>query len=675
MGVRLGNRVINRVGVVGSGNIGPDIALHFAKAFHAHGVPVIVVDVSPEALARGQAKAAQKIAKARESKAFTAEAADAMTRCLRFTGDYSQLADADLVIEAATENLEVKRAIFARLVSLCGPHAIIASNSSHIEPEELFGTLAGDARRRSLVIHYFFPADRNLLVEIVAGRDTDPALARAVTTMYEKVGKVPVQVRGRFGYAVNPVFEGLFLAAALAVEERLGTVKEVDSVARTALGLGVGPFTAMNLTGGNPITHHSLDLMTAKIGPWFRSPRLMHEAMASGNPWDVARRDEQVVVPPERAQRITDAMVGAYFGLAGEILDSGIITLADLELGVATGLAMRPPFGFMNAMGVARALDTVKAYANAHAGFPVPRCLSAQANAGTPFRIPTVLRRDEGDIAVLTIRRPQVLNALDEDVYAQIAEHATALKADPKIAAVVLTGFGPKAFVSGADVNFLARIATPDEGEATAARSKRAGDLLEQMGKPVVCALNGFAFGGGNELAMCCSARIVQKGLRVAVSQPEVQLGIIPGSGATQRLPRLVGIERAATMLRTGAGISSREAVEWGLVREEVEEDVVEAAVRLAQAVARGEVALATVDPRPMSTPERLPAAELGHLSRAIDALLCRAILEGCRMPLAEGLRFESKLFGQCCATEDMRIGLGNFIANGPKAKADFVHR
>jgi enoyl-CoA hydratase/3-hydroxyacyl-CoA dehydrogenase len=673
--VQLGTRSIERIGVVGSGNIGPDIALHFAKAFHAFDVPVVVVDVSPEALAKGQAKAAGKIAKGRESGAFTPEAADAMLRCLAFTSDYGQLAGATLVIEAATENLALKQTIFARLAQLCGPHTVLASNSSHIEPEALFGSLDATTRQRCLVVHYFFPADRNLLVEIVAGRDTDPALARAVTTLYEKIGKIPVPVGGRFGYAVNPVFEGLFLAAALAVEEGLGTVKEVDAVARKALGLGVGPFTAMNLTGGNPITHHSLDVMTSKLGPWFRSPRIMHEAMASGKPWDVARREEAVDVPADRAQRISDAMMGAYFGLAGEILDSGIITLADLELAVATGLAMRAPFGFMNAVGVARALELTGAYAKSHAGFPVPRCIAAQADAGAPFRIPTVLRRDEGDVAVLTIRRPHVLNALDEEVYAQIADHATALKADPKIAAVVLTGFGPKAFVSGADVGFLAKIPDSAAAEATAERSKRAGDLLEQMGKPVVCALNGFAFGGGNELAMCCSARIVQKGLRVAVSQPEVQLGIIPGSGATQRLPRLVGIEKAAVMLRAGAAISSREAVECGLVREEIEGDVVEAAIRLARAATRGEVTLRAVDPRPMSTPEVLPPVELGHLSRAIDALICRAIVEGCRQPLADGLRFESKLFGQCRATEDMPIGLQNFIANGPKSRAVFVHR
>jgi enoyl-CoA hydratase/3-hydroxyacyl-CoA dehydrogenase len=672
---RFRDLAIDKLGVVGSGNIGPDIALYFAKALHAHDVPVVVVDVSSEAVARGRAKADQKIAKGLESGAFKPEAAEAMSRALTFTTDYAQLAGASLVVEAATENLDVKRQIFARLVSLCGPDTILASNSSHIEPEEIFAGLTAGARTRALVIHYFFPAERNPLVEIVPGRDTDPALTSWLMGLYEEIGKIPVCVGGRFGYAVNPVFEGLFLAAALAVEERLGTTKEVDTAARQALGLGIGPFTAMNLTGGNPITNHSLDIMTSKLGPWFRSPELMKEAMASGKPWDVPRRGETIVLAPGQEQKIAGAMQGAYFGLVGQILDSGIITLSDLELAVETGLAMRPPFEFMNALGVDRALELVKAYAAAHPGFGVPRCIADQARAGRPFRIDHVLRRDVGDVAVLTIRRPRVLNALNDEVYAQLAEQFAALRDDSKIVAAVLTGFGPKSFVSGADVNFLAQIKTPAQGFATSERSKQAGNLLESLGKPVVCALNGSALGGGSEIALCCSARVARKGIALAMAQPEANLGLVPGAGATQRLPRLVGVEKAATMLRTGRGLSAREAVECGLVHAEVEGDVVEAAVALARAAARGEARLKPIDPRPLKVPAALPVIDIGHRSRAIDGLICRAIVEGCREPLAEGLRIESKLFGECCATEDMRIGVQNFLTNGPRSMAEFVHR
>ena len=675
MSYRFKDLTIDRIGVVGSGQIGPDIALHFAQALQPFQVPVTVVDIAAPALERGRTRISEKLAKGKERGDWSGEMAEAIDGLLHFTDDYEELRGASLIIEAATENLAIKRAIFTKLAALCGPQSVFASNSSHIAPDDIFAELAPPMRARALVAHYFFPADRNPVVELVSGRDTSPGLIDALVAFYEAIGKLLVRVGGRYGFAVNPIFEGLVLAAILAVEEGLGSTKEVDAVTRKSLNMGVGPFTAMNLTGGNPITHHALDEMTTKLGPWFRTPQLLKDAVTHGTPWEVPKRDERIEVPAERERAISDAMRGAYFGLAGQILDIRIITLADLEVSVEAGLAVRAPFQFMNDIGVPAAQALIERYAATHPGFGVPACVKAQASSSLPFRIDHVLRHDHGDIAVLTIRRPRVLNALNEAVYQQLHEHALALQADPKIAGVVLTGFGTRSFVSGADVNFLAKITTPAQGTATSERSKRAGNLIEQLGKPVVCALNGPALGGGSELAMCCTARLVRRGLALAISQPEVDLGIIPGAGATQRLPRLVGVAKAAEMLRTGRGISGREAVECGLVREEVEGDLIDAAVTLVRAAARGETRLPAIDRRPLDTAAELPAVDLGHHSRAVDRLICRAIIEGCRRPLDDGLHFESELFGECCATEDMRIGVQNFLKNGPRSKAEFVHR
>jgi len=668
----------HHVGVVGSGNIGPDIALHFARALPGGRTRVTIVDISADALARGRARIEVKVARARETGAVTPAGADAIRDALHFTSDPEELRTASLVVEAATEDLAIKRRIFAQLETLCAPDTILASNSSHLEPARIFADLARP--ERALVIHYFFPAERNPLVELVPipdgqGRGTAPALLDAIARRYEDFGKIPIRVADRYGYAVNPVFEGLFLAAALAVEEGLGSTKEVDAVARRALGMGVGPFTAMNLTGGNPLTHHALDVMHTCIGTWFRAPRLLSDAVAAGAPWEVPQRAEAVTVSPAREQEIADAMLGAYFGLCGEIVDSGIVSRSDLELAVESGLAMRPPFALMNEIGPTRALGLVESYAASHPGFCVPRCLRAQARTARPFEMSRVVRQDVGDVAVLTIRRPQALNALDEALYEELYRRFSELRDDGAMAAVVLTGFGNKAFVAGADVNFLSRIATVAEGVATAERSKRVGNLIENLGKPVICALNGFALGGGSELALCCSARIARQGMALAIAQPEANLGIVPGAGATQRLPRLVGVELAAEMLRTGRGVSGREAVVCGLIREEVEGDLLDAAVPLARAVARGQVRVPRIDETPMDVPAELPAVDLEHHSRVVDALICRAILEGCRRPLADGLRLESELFGACCATEDMRIGVRTFQEQGSRAKAAFVHR
>lgn len=664
---------IQQVGIIGSGQIGPDIALHFTKVLSPHGVPVVVVDVAPEALEAGRAKLHKKIDRGVKSRAFRPEQAEAMKGNVSFTTDYERLRGSSLIVEAATEDAGLKGRIFGQVSEMC-PDAVLASNSSHLEPGEIFAGL--QERSRTLVVHYFFPAERNPALEIIPGPDTDPALVALLLGFYEQIGKVPVQVGSRYGYAVDPIFEGIFQAAAACVEQGMGTTKEVDAAAARALGLTVGPFTAMNLTGGNPITNHGLDMSHDRIHPWYRSPQLMKDQVAKGEPWDVPGRGETVTLPEAQETRIRDAMQGAYLGLAGDVLDSGIITPADLEMIVEIALDLTPPLRLMNELGVARSLDLVKAYAEANPPFGVSRRIAAQAESGQPWPIELVTRRDVDGVAVVTIRRPRVLNALNEQVFAQIDAHFATIAEDDTIRAAVLTGFGTKAFVSGADVAFIQRMDSPEAGERSSLESQAVGRRIESLGKPVIAAYNGLAFGGGNETGMCCTARIIRSGLKVAVGQPEVNLGILPGAGGTQRLPRLVGMETAARMIRTGRPLSSTEAVETGLCLEEVPpERLLDRAVELARDAADGKIDLPRLDPAPMDVPDSLPELELGHLSRAVDAIVTRALLEGCAKPLQEGLRHEAAMFAEICRTEDMAIGLKNFFENGPRAKAPFVHR
>ena len=367
-------------------------------------------------------------------------------------------------------------------------------------------------------------------------------------------------------------------------------------------------------------------------------------------------------------------MLGAYFGLVNEVLSSGITNVSDLEMGIEIGLVIEPPFALMNEVGVGAALEKVQAYRSVEESFPLGEALVGQAASKKPWRIPYVLRKDVDGVAVLTIRRPQVLNALNQDVFDQIRAHLRAVASDESIRGVVLTGFGRKAFVSGADVGMLARIRSEEEGERMSWSSHEVLNEIESFEKPVVCAYNGLAFGGGNEIGMACHARVARKGLDPLAAQPEPNLGIIPGAGATQRLPRLIGLAKAWPLLRTGRAISSAEALELGLIRDEVEDDLIGAAARLARDIAAGHTELSPIPKEPIEVPETLPDVELGHLSRAVDAVLRKAILEGARLPLTEALRFEAKCFGEVCGLEDMRIGIESFLKNGPRARARFVN-
>ncbi len=665
-------RTIRKVGVIGSGQIGPDIALFFSKVLQRSAVPVVVVDVLQQALDSGKAKTEKKVAKGVESGAFKPDEAKALLENLSWTSDYAQLEGADFVVEAATENLEIKRRIFAELESRCPQDAILASNSSHLEPE----VIAHGARRpdRVLVIHYFFPAERNPLVEVVPGPNTHPSVADFCMGFYEALGKVPIRVGSRYGYAIDPIFEGLFQAAALCVEEGLGSPKVVDAVAVKALGLGVGPFTAMNLTGGNPLTRHGLDQYTKKINAWFRPPRILDEQLAKNQPWEAAGKGEQVTYTPEQYEGISSSLLAAYFGLATEILESGITNLGDLEMAVELGLVMTPPFALMNQFGAARALELARAYKKTHPDFVVPRVLSDRGATGKPWRVPFVFREDKGDVALVTIKRPRVLNALNLEVFSQIRETFEKIGQDKSIRAAVLTGFGTKAFVSGADIGMLATIDSPKQAEEMSWGSHEVLLAIENLGKPVVCAMNGLAFGGGSELALACTTRIARKGLAPLAAQPEVRLGIICGAGGTQRLPRVVGFEKAWELLRTGRPFSSSEALAMGYLHAEVEGDLVGEAVCLARFIADGRTQVKTMSKGPYAPPATPAELDLGSLSRRIDEINRKAILEGAALPIVEGLRLEARCFGECATTKDMRIGIENFVKNGPRSSAPFTH-
>ena len=674
MAFELDGRRIEKVGVVGAGQIGPDIALHFAETLGPQGVGVVVVDIAEAALAAARARLQKKLDKQVAGGKLKPEKAQALLSGIQFTLEYEALRGAALVVEAATENLPVKQKIFGTLAELCGPDAIFTSNSSHLPPAEIF---AGTPRpERCAVTHYFYPAEKNPVVEVVPGERTDVAVTRFLMGMYELAGKLPVNVGGRYGFAVDPVFEGLFLAAALAVEGGMATVEQVDAVCQKALGQGVGPFTAMNLTGGNPLTNIGLTGYHTHIMPFFRSPALLKAQLEKGAPWPMAGKDVKVEVDEATFARVSDWMLGAYFGLTTEILDAGLIALSDFDEVLGLALAMHPAFTLMNEKGLGASLALVERFAAANPGFKVSARLKAQAEQGAAWPLESVSREDRDGVAILTLRRFKVLNALNAGVIDQLERHVAAIEKDASVTAVVVRGFGTRAFVSGADIRELSVLKTPADAVAKARRGQVVLRRLEQLGKPVIAAMNGLAFGGGNELAMACHARLAVRGQKVFVGQPEPKLGIVPGYGGTQRLPRWIGMEAAWPLLRTGEPIGSARALELGLIREEVApEHLLARAVELAREAAAGRVKLSPIPEGPIPVPEALPEVGIGGLSTCIDRLLVKATLDGARSTLDRGLELEAEAFGECMLTEDVRLGMENFIKNGPKVAAQFAHR
>jgi enoyl-CoA hydratase/3-hydroxyacyl-CoA dehydrogenase len=666
------NLNITKISVIGAGQIGPDIALHFAKSLSPYGVSVIVVDISPQALEKAKEKAHKKINKGAEVGAFKPEQAEKIKNSLIFSADYEQVRGSQLVIEAATEDDNIKDKIFRQVETLTDDNCIYLSNSSHMQPEVIFRNIKN--KSRALVAHYFFPAEINPVVELIPGKDTDTALLDLMLSFYEAIGKVPVKVKSSYGYAIDPIFEGICQTAVMCLEKGWGTEKEIDAAAIKALGQGVGPFTALNLTGGNPITEHGLTEMHKALMPWFNPPAALHEKNQKKENWVTAQRGEKIELSPEKEEKLVNEFRGSFFALASYILDLGIIDISDLNMACEMSLVIKAPFAFMNKLGIDKSYDLVKNFCATHPSFPFPKVLE-KAKAEGGWKLLDIVTSKREDVLLITIRRPKVLNALNLEVLEQIKNAMEAVKDDNSVKSVVITGFGTKAFVSGADINMLASLKTPAEGYNNSRTFQAVVDYVENYSKPVVCAMNGFAFGGGNELAMACTTRICKKGLKVLVCQPEVNLGFIPGAGGTQRLPRIVGVEKAAEILRTARNVSSNEAAEIGLVFKEVEGDLVDEAVKLAKQIVSGEVKVNSVPKEPISTNGTPKVIEIGHLSKKIDEIIVKAIYEGSRLTLKEGLDLESRMFGECLNTEDMKIGLENFKTNGPKMKANFIHK
>lgn len=240
-----------------------------------------------------------------------------------------------------------------------------------------------------------------------------------------------------------------------------------------------------------------------------------------------------------------------------------------------------------------------------------------------------------GEVAVAVMNRPQALNALNRQTFTDLEALCDRLAADRSVRALVITGAGDKAFVAGADITEFSSLSTPEDGYALATRGQDILFKLEALPMPVIAAVNGFALGGGLELALSCDLRVASERARFAL--PEIALGIIPGYGGTQRLARLVGMGRAKRMVYSGEMIDSAEALRIGLVEEVVAPDAL-----LDRALAL--------------------AVSLGAKAPLAFAQAKRSIQEGVQTDLVSGCRLEARLFSALCLTEDMREGASAFL-------------
>ena len=647
------------VAIIGAGTIGPDIGYYLKSALPQLRLTLVDVAQAPldRALQRCRDYAAKAVARGKMSEAQAA----AVTANIVTTTDYAQLADCDWVIEAATENLELKRRIFAQVESVVPATTLITSNTSSLPAARIFSKLAHPSR--ATVTHFFAPAWRNPVVEVIAWDKTDPETIDYLRWLFCTTGKVPLLTADVACFMLDRVFDNWCNEAALLLDR--ATAAEVDSTA--AEFVHAGPFFVLNLAHGNPIITETNSLQAEEEGEHYRPAPIFR----SVDTWVTVPPGRRVELVAETAAAARDRLLGVLFSQSVDIVDRGIGEPADLDLGCKLALGMkRGPLELMRDLGEAEAGRILLRFGAERPGMPMPQ----RPFAAYQDFLRHVLVDDIGSVKLITLRRPEAMNALHDEMTDEVLAVIRRFENDPMVSGFVITGYGTRAFCAGADIGrFPAMLGDAAASTRYACDCSRLLVHLDAMDKPVVAAVNGMALGGGLELAMRCHGIVARSDAWMQL--PEITLGIVPGIGAMV-VPYRRWPAAAATfhgMLRQASRLTAVRAHELGIVDALADDftGLIEQAVARVHALAgapsgieQGKVELAPMAPMEAATASGQP------LSREVLAILERAVLEAAAADsLEEALAIGYRAFGASACTDAAREGISAFLGG---RKPDF---
>jgi enoyl-CoA hydratase/3-hydroxyacyl-CoA dehydrogenase len=552
--------------VVGSGNIGPDIAYFFRTGFPEK--KLYLVDVIEEPLKKAQQRFEGYAKKGVERKKFRPEQVEAILGNIVYTTDYNSLKNCGLVIEAATENLELKKKILTQVESVVGEDAIITSNTSGMTADQIFNHLRHP--ERTTITHFFAPAWRSTGVEVINWEGADRSVIDFLLWFMAQAGKTPVAARSVFSFLLNRLFETWASEAAWMLER--ATCKEIDYVSEDFLG--AGPFYVTGVGGGNPLTFASQTRRMAERAAYAPTRILLSVEKFAFN-----RPGTKVEVAPELAEWIRMRFLGSVFSQAFDIADRGIGTSTDLNFGSLIALAYKKGvFDLMASLGAKKVTSIMKKFDAERPGLPQPTKPIEQY-----LDFPRDILVDQIDgVSIITMRRPQAANALSDHTCNEILAEFKKGEADPSVKGFVITGYGLRAFCAGADIGgFVATFDNHEKGQALSRGNSKVLEYIDQMKKPVVAALNGLAMGGGVELAIRCHSMVAME--KAFLQLPEITLGMIPGMGGVV-IPYRKWPQAAAkfhAMIGKAERMTVQEALEIGIVKKITKSfpDLIEAAV------------------------------------------------------------------------------------------------
>jgi len=614
---------IKTVGVVGCGLMGSGIAQMAAEG----GFTTIVREPTQELMDKGLERIRSFMAKGVEKGKMSPARRDEVWARIKSTTNLSDLADCDLVIEAIVEVSDAKKALFAELDQVCKPGAIFATNTSSFRVADI--AAATKRPHRFAGLHYFFPPVVNKLLEVIRTDETDPQLVDTLLNFARVTGKLPIRVLDSPGFAVNRFFIAWYNESIRMLDEGVANIPTIDAAACETFGVSMGPFKLINVSGVF-LAYHGAASLNESLGEFYTPATHLRELCESNQLWDLSGE-----VDPSRKQAVADRLLAVECGVAARVVEEGVATVEDVDRGATTGLRWaKGPFAIMNDLGLKRVWALMKPIEDKHPGF-IPDLLKKQAVSGKPWTLRDVRLSIDGAIAYITMSRPEALNALNSKVLHELKDALAQVRTNRTVRAVIISGEG-NAFIAGADIKEMQALAA--KPAAIRAFTEFGQGILrdiETLPQPVIAVINGFALGGGLELALACDIRIASSDARLGF--PEVGLGILPGLGGTQRTTRLAGRGVAAELVFTGDLIGAEEAARMGLLNRVVAPaQLMETARQLADRIA-----------------SRAPVA----VAKAKAAILATQ-----QLPLDKGLAFEVDRASEVMTTPDRVEGMQAFI-------------
>jgi enoyl-CoA hydratase/3-hydroxyacyl-CoA dehydrogenase len=653
-----------RAAVVGAGTMGGQIAQTIAVA----GIPVVLKDID-EQLVQAGLEEARNVTKGQldrlvQRDKLTAEQAQAQLEevLARISGtiSYEGFGAVDFVVEAVPERIEIKRDVFAQLDAAVPGHAILASNTSSLSITEIAdATLRPD---KVIGFHYFYPASIMPLIEIVEGEETSAETTSAAVTFAQAIRKQPITCGEVPGFVVNRILNSGISEVWREQERNRLSIKAIDEGVGSAGVVPVGPYRLVDLLGLDTVLHVAEHLQRS-YGERFYVPKGMQKLVSEGKLG--AKTGGEGFYDPDGGANVhgdADPDVAELVELlslktlieACLVLEEGVATHRDIDFGLMAGAGLDPRRGllppFMKADS--EGLDTI-----------LERMESARERYGERFAAPTILRRlvaqgrlgqssgqgfypypqldseQPGEAVKLETREDGVaiawlahgqMNSISPQVVEDLAKAWSKVK-DAGVRALVIASSNPFLFSAGADIKAFTTL-DQASGEQLLGSAHALFEELGAGGVATIAAVNGLAFGGGCELAMACDVRVAARA--ALFGQPEIKLGIIPGFGGTQRLPRLVGASKALEMNLIGDPILAEEAFELGLVNRVVEDhELLDTALAWARRLA-GQAPLA-----------------LAQIKRVSDA-----------GDLSQGLAAERQAFASVFTSADAQEGIAAFL-------------